>query len=108
MCVIDIIHIYIGPKRLDFVTILNVVSNYLNETWEEKWQQHIIGNLGQVVIILAPLTQFSETDQQTILKLLKKIKHLHPGNKTFAFLYCCFFLHFLCLQGNIPSCFGEK
>ncbi|XP_011700217.1 PREDICTED: uncharacterized protein LOC105457309 [Wasmannia auropunctata] len=66
------------PTRIDFITMLNTVSNYLNETWEAKWQQHTIGSLGQVIIILAPLSQFSETDQETILKLLKEVKHLHP------------------------------
>lgn len=86
--------IYTGPTRLDFAVTLNAIANYLNETWETKWQEHIIGSLGQVVIVLAPLVEFSESDQQTILKLLKEIKHLYPGNKTFAFLslYFCFLL----------------
>ncbi|KAM0732479.1 hypothetical protein ACS0PU_002021 [Formica fusca] len=67
------------PTHLDFGTILNTVFNYLNETWQTKWQQHTIGNLGQVMLILAPLTHlFSETEQQTILKLLREIKHLYP------------------------------
>ncbi|XP_011864276.1 PREDICTED: uncharacterized protein LOC105560094 isoform X2 [Vollenhovia emeryi] len=66
------------PTHLDFITTLNAISNYLNETWETKWQHHTIGSLGQVIVILAPLAQFSESDQQTILKLLKEMKHLHP------------------------------
>lgn len=66
------------PTRLDFAATLNAISNYLNETWEAKWQEHIIGSLGQVVVVLAPLVEFSESDQQTILKLLKEIKHLYP------------------------------
>ncbi|XP_071580984.1 uncharacterized protein [Temnothorax nylanderi] len=66
------------PTRIDLVTTLNAISNYLNKTWEARWQQHTIGSLGQAIVILAPLAQFSESEQQTILKLLKEIKHLHP------------------------------
>lgn len=82
----DVTYICTGPAHLNFVTTLNAVSNYLNETWGAKWQRHTIGSLGQAIVILAPLTQFSESDQQTNLKLLKEIKRLHPGNKTHAFL----------------------
>ncbi|KAL6440867.1 hypothetical protein ACFW04_003353 [Cataglyphis niger] len=66
------------PTHFNFDTILNTVFNYLNETWQAKWQQHTIGNLGQVILVLAPLTLFSGTEQQTILKLLREIKHLYP------------------------------
>lgn len=85
----DVTCTYTGPTRLNFIAILNAASSYLNETWEAKWQQHTIGSLGQAIVILAPLAQLSESDQQTSLKLLKEIKHLHPGNKTFAFLSSC-------------------
>lgn len=61
---------------------MNVVYNHLNKTWETKGQQYIIGNLGQVILILAPLTQISEIEQQTILKLLREIRYYHPGKKT--------------------------
>lgn len=77
---------------MDFGTILNTVFNYLNETWQTKWQQHTIGNLGQVILVLAPLTLFSGTEQQTILKLLREIKHLYPGNKTFTFFLSALYL----------------
>lgn len=66
------------PTQLDFIAILHAVFNYLNETWQIKWQQHTIGNLGQVILILASLTQIVETEQQTIFKLLQEIKHLYP------------------------------
>lgn len=85
---------------MDFGTILNTVFNYLNETWQTKWQQHTIGNLGQVMLILAPLTHlFSETEQQTILKLLREIKHLYPGNKIF-FSSALYFFKFLMISLN--------
>jgi len=57
----------------------------LNETWQTKWQQHTIGNLGQVILILAPSTQISEMEQQIIFELLREIKHFYPGNKIFIF-----------------------
>lgn len=79
------IYIYIGPTHLNFDTVLNAVFNYLNETWQTKWQQHTIGNLGQVILILAPSTQFSQKKQQIIFKLLREIKHFYPGNKIFTF-----------------------
>ncbi|XP_039308640.1 uncharacterized protein LOC105198717 isoform X2 [Solenopsis invicta] len=69
------------PTRLDFIVILNAISNYLNVTAQAKWNQqqhHTIKSFGQVIVILAPLTQFSETDQQTIIKVLKEIKHFYP------------------------------
>ncbi|XP_020295729.1 uncharacterized protein LOC109860805 isoform X2 [Pseudomyrmex gracilis] len=66
------------PKRLDFLAVQNTISNYLNKTWKEKWEQHTIGNLAQVLIILTPLAQFSETEQETMLRSLKEIKRLHP------------------------------
>lgn len=61
---------------------MNAVYNYLNETWETKGQQHIVGSLGQVVLILAPSTKISEIEQQTILKLLREIRLHHPGEET--------------------------
>ncbi|EFN72998.1 hypothetical protein EAG_11290 [Camponotus floridanus] len=69
------------PTHLNFDTVLNAVFNYLNETWQTKWQQHTIGNLGQVILILAPSTQNSEMEQQIIFELLREIKHFYPGNK---------------------------
>lgn len=67
--------------RLDLFATLNAVRNYLNGAWEAKWQQHKIGSLGQVILILAPLTHLTETEQQTNRELLREIKHLYPGNK---------------------------
>jgi len=81
--IIDVINPCVGPTRLDLVVTLNAISNYLNETWKAKWQRHIIGNFGQVIIILAPSAQISETEQQLILNLLREIKNLHPGNQIF-------------------------
>ncbi|XP_012215810.1 uncharacterized protein [Linepithema humile] len=66
------------PEHLNFIATLNTISNYMNETWETKRQQHIIGGLGQVVVMLVPLTEFSEVEREIILKLLREIKHLHP------------------------------
>ncbi|XP_014480693.1 PREDICTED: uncharacterized protein LOC106747566 [Dinoponera quadriceps] len=66
------------PTHLNLLVTMNAVYNYLNETWETKGQQHTIGSLGQVVIILAPITQISEIEQETILKLLREIRHHHP------------------------------
>ncbi|XP_011349315.1 uncharacterized protein LOC105286222 isoform X2 [Ooceraea biroi] len=66
------------PTRLDLAVTLKAISNYLNETWEAKWQRHIIGGFGQAIVILAPLAQFSETEQQIILTLLREIKRAHP------------------------------
>lgn len=87
-----ITNISTGPTSLNLLVTMNAVYNYLNETWETKGQQHVIGSLGQVVLILAPLTQISEIEQHTILKLLQEIRYHHPGKKTnnaysFLFLY---------------------
>ncbi|EFN82873.1 hypothetical protein EAI_07317 [Harpegnathos saltator] len=70
------------PTHLNLLVTMDTVYNYLNETWETKGQQHTIGSLGQVVLILAPLTQISEIEQQTILKLLREIRHHHPVPRT--------------------------
>ncbi|XP_032678685.1 uncharacterized protein LOC116847627 [Odontomachus brunneus] len=69
------------PTHLNLLVTMNAVYNYLNKTWETKGQQHVIGSLGQVVLILAPSTQISEIEQHTILKLLREIKYHHPDVK---------------------------
>lgn len=82
---------------MNLLLTLEEVYNYLNETWETKGQQHIIGGLGQVVIIFAPSTQISKTEQQTILKLLREIRRHHPGKRTnnaYAFLLHVSFYRF--------------
>jgi len=85
--IIDVINLCAGPARLDLAVTLNAISNYLNETWKAKWQRHVIGDFGQVIIILAPSAQISETEQQIILNLLREIKNLYPGKQIFNVTY---------------------
>lgn len=70
-------------------------------------QQHIVGNLGQVVLILAPLTQISEIEQETILKLLQEMRHHHPGEKINN-AYSFFFLVYLFTRIFSSLCISKR
>lgn len=64
--------------QLNYTRVLKTVSTYLNETWERNRKQHVIGNLGQVVILLTPLGYMSESEKESVTTLLRQIKYNHP------------------------------
>lgn len=66
------------PTQLNYTQVLKTVSTHLNETWESNRERHIIGNLGQVVILLTPLGYMSDDEKQSVITLLRQIKNNHP------------------------------
>lgn len=59
--------------------VLKTVFSYLNNTWEYNHKHNIIGNLGQVVILLVPLAHISNNEKESIITLLHQLKYNHPG-----------------------------
>ena len=47
--------------------------------WSAKHKNHVIGNLGQVIVFLVPGVRFTTPiEQESILQSLKKLKEKHP------------------------------
>lgn len=65
--------------QLNYTRVLETIFVYLNKTWEDNIKHNVIGNLGQVVVLLIPLSYMSNNEKQTIITLLQQIKHNHPG-----------------------------
>ncbi|XP_076168966.1 uncharacterized protein LOC143147535 [Ptiloglossa arizonensis] len=66
------------PMQLNYTRVLETIFVYLNKTWEDNIKHNVIGNLGQVVVLLIPLSYMSNNEKQTIITLLQQIKHNHP------------------------------
>ncbi|XP_076757832.1 uncharacterized protein LOC143427508 [Xylocopa sonorina] len=66
------------PTQLNYIRVLETVFAYLNQSWEINQKHHVIGNLGQVVILLTPSGYLSKTEVEPIIKMLRQIKYHHP------------------------------
>ncbi|XP_046595744.1 uncharacterized protein LOC107225502 isoform X1 [Neodiprion lecontei] len=66
------------PSTLNLARVLEEVGAYLNETWSNNSKKYVIGNLGQVVVLLAPRTVPSEEELQSSIQALRQIKTQHP------------------------------
>lgn len=64
--------------QFNYMQVLKTVFSYLNNTWEYNHKHHIIGNLGQVVILLVPLAHISNNEKESIITLLHQLKYNHP------------------------------
>ncbi|XP_076632618.1 uncharacterized protein LOC143347391 [Colletes latitarsis] len=73
------------PTQLNYTRVFETIFTHLNKTWEDNQRHNVIGNLGQVVVLLIPLSYISNDDKQSIITLLKQIKHNHPD---VHFIYC--------------------
>nr|XP_012151290.1 PREDICTED: uncharacterized protein LOC100883936 isoform X2 [Megachile rotundata] len=66
------------PTELNYVKVLNTIFAHLNKTWENKEKHGIIGNLGQVVLLLTPLGSMSNNEKVSATTILRRIKYNHP------------------------------
>ncbi|KAK2580344.1 hypothetical protein KPH14_001241 [Odynerus spinipes] len=66
------------PKQFNYTRTLETIFTYLNTTLQQNQKDHIIGNLGQVMILLVPLTHMTNEEQQSALMLLQQIKAYYP------------------------------
>lgn len=66
------------PRRLNYTKVLQTIFTYLNTTLQQNQNDHIIGNLGQVIILLVPLTRMTDKEKQSAFMLLKQIKLFYP------------------------------
>ncbi|XP_053999158.1 uncharacterized protein LOC128887365 [Hylaeus anthracinus] len=66
------------PTQLNYTRVLETIFAHLNKTWEDNRKLNRIGNLGQVIVLLIPLSYMSANDRQFIITLLQEIKYHHP------------------------------
>ncbi|XP_068988935.1 uncharacterized protein [Bombus flavifrons] len=66
------------PTKFNYTRVLETVSIYLKRTWEYNYKNQIIGNFGQVVILLIPLAHMSNNEKESVIILLHQLKHAHP------------------------------
>ncbi|XP_034193344.2 uncharacterized protein LOC117610267 isoform X1 [Osmia lignaria lignaria] len=66
------------PTQLNYTKILNTIFTHLNKTWENNEKHHVIGNLGQIVVLLSPLGSMSNDDKLSAMTILREIKYNHP------------------------------
>lgn len=66
------------PDGLNYTAVLEGIFDYLEIAWEENRKMANIGNVGQALLVLAPRTRLSASDQQSALNLILKIKQKHP------------------------------
>lgn len=71
--------LFSGPNQLNYAKTLQTIFTYLNTTLQENQKKHIIGNLGQVIILLVPLAYMTDTELKSALMLLQQIKLYYPG-----------------------------
>ncbi|XP_078046277.1 uncharacterized protein LOC144474825 [Augochlora pura] len=73
------------PTQFNYIQVLDTIFDHLNKTWENNQRRHVIGNLGQVVVLLIPSGYISNNDKQTVINKLQKIRDTHPD---VHFVYC--------------------
>ncbi|KAI4487516.1 hypothetical protein M0804_005665 [Polistes exclamans] len=66
------------PSQFNYTNTLQTIFTYLNVTLEENQKNHVIGNLGQIIILLVPLAFMTNVQQQSVLMLLQQIKLYYP------------------------------
>ncbi|KAI4497474.1 hypothetical protein M0802_007485 [Mischocyttarus mexicanus] len=66
------------PNQFNYTNTLKTIFTYFNTTLEENKKNHVIGNLGQVIILLVPLAFMTEVQQQSAIMLLQQIKLYYP------------------------------
>ncbi|XP_024937056.1 uncharacterized protein LOC107264079 isoform X2 [Cephus cinctus] len=66
------------PSQLNYTRVLETISVYLDNVWEQKSTVRTIGNLGQAVVLLVPLNSLDETEQASAMVKLRQIKSKHP------------------------------
>ncbi|XP_035730991.1 uncharacterized protein LOC118445508 isoform X1 [Vespa mandarinia] len=66
------------PSQLNYTKTLQTIFTYLNITLQENQKNHVIGNLGQVIILLVPLAYMTDTEIRSALMLLQQIKLYYP------------------------------
>ncbi|XP_044580110.1 uncharacterized protein LOC123262112 [Cotesia glomerata] len=66
------------PNNLNIFSVINTANNYLTTIWSQKSANHDIGNLGQVILLLAPRTVVKEGERQDIKSSLINLKSNHP------------------------------
>ncbi|XP_043672144.1 uncharacterized protein LOC122631029 isoform X2 [Vespula pensylvanica] len=66
------------PNQLNYAKTLQTIFTYLNTTLQGNQKKHIIGNLGQVIILLVPLAYMTDTELKSALMLLQQIKLYYP------------------------------
>ena len=66
------------PTKFNYTRVLETVSIYLKRTWEYNYKNQIIGNFGQVVILLIPLAHMSNNEKESVIILLRQLKQAHP------------------------------
>lgn len=64
--------------------VFEEVYAHLNKTWSNNSEKHVIGSLGQVVILLAPRTVPNDDELRSTILLIRQIKARHPDVR---FLY---------------------
>ncbi|XP_043288146.1 uncharacterized protein [Venturia canescens] len=69
---------YTWPSGMNFLKVLDQASSFLDLSWKKRHENRTVGNLGQVLVFLAPRVHFNTVDQQTILKSIKQFKNRHP------------------------------
>lgn len=76
-----------GPDGLNYTAVLEGIFDYLEIAWEENRKMANIGNVGQALLVLAPRTRLSASDQQSALNLILKIKQKHPGESVVLYIF---------------------
>lgn len=72
----------LGPTGFNYTRVLETVFAYLNKTWEHNHRNKVIGNFGQVVVLLIPSAHISNDEKKSATTLLRQLKYIYPGKNT--------------------------
>ena len=74
--------VLLGPTGFNYTRVLETVFTYLKQTWECNDKNKIIGNFGQVVVLLIPSAHISNDEKESATTLLRQLKYIYPGKNT--------------------------
>ncbi|KOX72474.1 hypothetical protein WN51_01574 [Melipona quadrifasciata] len=66
------------PTGFNYTRVLETVFTYLKKTWEYNDKNKIIGNFGQVVVLLIPSAHVSNDEKESATTLLRQLKYIYP------------------------------
>lgn len=66
------------PTGFNYTRVLETVFTYLKKTWEYNDKNKIIGNFGQVVVLLIPSAHVSNDEKESAITLLRQLKYIYP------------------------------
>jgi hypothetical protein len=70
--------------------VFKSVLQYLDDVWEKNFNNNIIGNYGQAVVLLVPRLKLADNETKVAFIMLNQIKAKHPGKA----IINCFNIHY--------------